>query len=311
MRHDNGRHLTQFNPTIRIVQPDDEPDLLAGAVLNSLTRPMHRGFAIGIVPAFAFTLLTIGIAPVLSMTRRLRMLIVQQEQQLWHLAEWMRLQTGDAEAIELQKSSQQIRFNMPLALLTGLFVLIAVCAIGMHFTGQPFVLREMYRFAFRFPATPEAVIFAFSLPAAAVCNWAHLAWHQQNIERYVRWFNHLASRQNLQEIALPPIELGLRPLWIVTGLLISLTGALWALPVMLAAAAHRRYIRVGSPKVRAALAERLRAMLLARRPMMRVPKPVAFVRNCLRPNCRSPMPTSASFCPRCGTRAARAMDVVA
>jgi hypothetical protein len=42
-----------------------------------------------------------------------------------------------------------------------------------------------------------------------------------------------------------------------------------------------------------------------------VPKPVAFVRTCIRPNCRSPLSTVAVFCPRCGTRAARAMDVVA
>jgi hypothetical protein len=64
-------------------------------------------------------------------------------------------------------------------------------------------------------------------------------------------------------------------------------------------------------RMRSLLAERLRAMLLERRPRMRVPSPIQIVRACVRPTCRAPLPSDASWCPRCGTKAIRTMDVVA
>jgi hypothetical protein len=170
----------------------------------------------------------------------------------------------------------------------------------------------MYRFAFHVPQTPEQMLFTFAICAAAVTQWSHLAWHQQNVERYVRWFNHLASRQGIDEVPLPKLELGLHPVWIIAGVgLAACGGALWAIPVMLAAGAHRRYIIGTSAQTRAILAERVRSILLQRRPIMRLPQPLIVMRQCVRPNCRSPLASAAMFCPRCGTPAARAMNVVA
>ncbi|HWP39791.1 MAG TPA: zinc ribbon domain-containing protein, partial [Tepidisphaeraceae bacterium] len=84
------------------------------------------------------------------------------------------------------------------------------------------------------------------------------------------------------------------------------------LALMLAAGAHRRYTNRSSVRIRAELAERLRGMLLQRRPMMQVPRPISVMRTCIRPNCRAKIPTVANYCPRCGTRAvAPTIEVVA
>jgi hypothetical protein len=301
--------LSNFNPTIRIVEPSDQPDRLTEGVLHSLGRPTHRKLSFSIARAFIFTALTLGIVPMIAMIRQLRKLITFQQQQFWHLAEWMRLNSGDADAIELQKASEKIRFNTPLGFLTWLFLLIALAAVAMYFTIRPFGLRELFRFAYHIPMIPEAIIFNLALCAAAICNISHLAWHQQNIARYLRWFNQLSARQNLHEVQLP--RLGVRPLWIAGGITLAACGGLWALPIMLACGMHRRYTRFASLQVRTEIVQRLRTMLMQQQPPIRRVPGYAFVRPCIRPNCRAIMPAIASFCPRCGTKVARAMDVVA
>jgi hypothetical protein len=115
----------------------------------------------------------------------------------------------------------------------------------------------------------------------------------------------------LRPVDEPPLQLGLRATWIIAGLAMVMMGAIWGFPVLLAAGAHRRYTISTSVLTRAALADRLRALLAQRRPTMRIPKPITIVRACLRPNCRAPLSEEANFCPRCGTPAVRKMDVVA
>jgi hypothetical protein len=81
-------------------------------------------------------------------------------------------------------------------------------------------------------------------------------------------------------------------------------GALWGIPMMLAGAAQRRAVRRVSTRNRAALAHRLRAMMLARRSAAAaVPLPVYLRRLCPNPLCRAPMVETAAFCTRCGRRA--------
>jgi hypothetical protein len=93
--------------------------------------------------------------------------------------------------------------------------------------------------------------------------------------------------------------------------IIASSGAFWGLPVMLAAGAHRRYTIVASARMRGLLAENMRTMLRARRPAVRIPAPITPIKMCVRPNCRSPLASAANFCPRCGTRIAKSVDVVA
>ncbi|HEY7091504.1 MAG TPA: zinc ribbon domain-containing protein [Tepidisphaeraceae bacterium] len=306
--------MGRFNPTIRAFEGNKEqPDLLAGAILNSLTRPIYRPLSMNLLKSFLVTVFTLGILPVLLMAHWLRGFIATQEQQLWHLAEWMRVQTGEADASELQKAVQRIRFNAALGTITVVFTLGAL-AIALKLLAIPGSdLRSVFHAIYHPPTTPEAQSFALALSVAAVCHLAHLAWHQHNVEGYIRWFNRLALRHNLAEVRPPEMEFGIRPGWIIAGLVLAVSGgAIWALPVMLAAGAHRRYIMRGSVGLRAMLADRMRTMLAHRRPAMRVPQPVMPVAVCIRPNCQAPLPAEANFCPRCGTTVAqRQANVVA
>jgi hypothetical protein len=302
--------MSRFNPTARVIHPQDEPDLLAGAVLGSLTRPLYSRLSWGVGATLIVSILSAGIAPVFSMTQWLRGIIAQHEQQFWHLSEWLRI-NGDPDGAELQSAAQNVRFNFPLAILSGLFACVAVGAVVTQWSIPGYRPRDFFHFALQIPRTRAAILFTASLSAAALCNWIHLAWHQQNVQRFLLYFNDLAERKGLSPIPLPKLELGLAPLWIVAALLLASTGAIWAIPVMLAAGAHRRYTLGTSVQTRSMLAERLRTVLSERRPPLSVPQPAVHVRLCVRPNCRSPLSWSANFCSRCGTKAVQVVDVVA
>lgn len=303
--------MSRFTPTTRLILPEHEPDLLAGAVLDSLTRKLYYPLSWGAGTTLVLSILTLGLAPVIAMIGWLRGLIAQHEQQLWHFSEWLRLQSPDPDVTELQKIAHDIRFSLPLALMSGVGIAAAVGALAMHMHGLPMDLAEPYRFAYEIPRSPLSLVFALGLTLAAAGNWMHLAIHQQRIERFLRYFNEMSESHGLAPIPLPRLELGLRPVWLLGGVLVVWAGGLWGIPVMLAGGAHRGYTIGTSVLLRSMLAERMQHLLAERKPPIRIPPPVLPARMCVRPNCRAPLTSEAAFCPRCGTRAARLMDVVA
>jgi hypothetical protein len=261
--------------------------------------------------AFVATILTCGILPTVRIPSWLRHITAQHQQQFWHLGEWLRLQTNDPDSAEMQQLSHRIHVNHFLAGLMWLFISAAITAMATFFAGQNVQIRDLYRFAFGRPISPNQLIFLAGISLAAACNWIQIILHQRSVQRCLSCFNRIAARNGFDALPEPKLELGFSPLWIIAGMVLAAKGAVWALPVMLAAAAHRRYTMVGSVRIRAMLAERVRQMLLQRRPSMRVPQPVTIVRSCIRPNCQAPLASIAVFCPRCGTRAAKSMEIVA
>lgn len=303
--------MSQFHPTSRMLLPEHEPDFLAGAVHDSLTRKLYYPLSWGVGTTLVAAVLSCGIAPIVAMLGWLRGVIRQHEQQFWHLGEWLRLQTGDPDAAELQKLAQQIQFRPALAAGTAIGLAVAIVGLLMHFNSMPFDIRAVFAFAYEFPRGLLGILFSMGLIGASACNWIHSSIHQQSVERCVRFFNTMAEEHGLEPIPLAGPDLGLRPLWIGGGVLLTIAGAIWGVPVMVAGGAHRRYTIGTSVLIRSMLAERMRTILETRRPPIRVPAPVVAARTCVRPNCRAPIHSAAGYCPRCGTKAARLMDVVA
>lgn len=297
---------------MRLVQPSDGPDPLAEAVLNCLTRPIYTRLSWGAPLTFIMALVTLGIVPVVAMLGWLRGLIAQHQQQLWHLAEWLRLETGDTNAALLQKAAERIRLKKIFTILSITFVSAAASIIiGLLATGS-LQWQQILSFGLQPPTTGLQFLFSVLIIAAAICNWLQQIWHQMNMHRFLNGFNAITEKHGLEQIELKkPVEHGLGVVWIIGGLILALQGAYWGLPVMLAAGAHRRYTSGQSVILRGALAERLRAILLARRPVLEVPGPAVPARVCHRSNCRAPLSSIASFCPRCGTRVSRWSEVVA
>ncbi len=305
--------LNSINDPSRLPGGSDEPDFFAGAVLGSLGRVVGSRQYWNVARTFAVALVSFGIWPVIRMGRNIRDYTIIEQQQLWHLAEWLRMTTGRREATELRDLTLELRPRpvlrwMPVVLVAAvLLVLYRILPSGDLFNG----LMEC-TYGFRrtvntvLPAGEARMAFAawsIGLTLAYAAHWMQARLHASDVARVVEKFNEIAVAEAVAPVKFQPPGNGLRALWLFAAFWMVMFGAVWGLPLMLAGALHKRYITESSHRLRKELAHRVRAMLLRRRPTMAVPRPVRLVRECGNDRCRAPLPETARFCPRCGLAA--------
>jgi hypothetical protein len=373
--------MTTLDPTLAAF---DRPDHLGGALQQGLPRPMNPKLTWTLLRTFFLGGITGGILPILLLPGRFADFAKAEQLQYWHLAEWLRLQTGDANAVLATDAAKRLIPGAGLRIASILFLLaaigIAATAIPRNAAAVPTWLALTFpnlqspqSFAFdsqhRFRRTtdwfsdnenrylphdshriypeqypgqppdqwdhtyhygddnapdrnwdnrPSAVAtaapraasvsadlihaFALAVGGAALCWLIEVNAHIARVRRFVGAFNELSGQYGVGPIRPPGVHLGLRPFWILGAAGLCALGAFWAAPMMLAAAAHRRYIRNTSLRLRSDLARRQREVLLAKRPTIHVPTSQHLMGICPRENCRAPFPPEALFCRRCGTK---------
>jgi hypothetical protein len=365
--------MTTFDPSLAAL---DRPDQLGGALQQGLPRPMSPSLTWSLIQTFFLGGITGGIVPIFLLPKRFHDFAVAEQLQFWHLAEWLRLQTGDSEASAATEAAKRVTpgFGLRLASLAFLFVAIGIACTALPHNGKLvpnwFALTlpqlqlpqklpipevrswsktedrhnhwfadgsthylehdEHHIFPQRIPdewdrprdvspddgASNDAVAsersppiatdlvnaFTLAISGAALCWLIEINTHIGRVRRFVGAFNQLSGRYGVGSVRLPGMQLGLRPLWLLGAAATCVLGGYWAVPVMLAAAAHRRYIRSTSLRLRSDLARRQRDVLLARRPPLRVPASTHLMGDCPRDNCRAPNPPEAQYCRRCGTK---------
>jgi hypothetical protein len=258
---------------------------------------------------------TFGLLPVLRWGKRFGQFVTLEQQQFWHLAEWLRLHTKSPAAAELPGEADRIHYRPMLTLLSVLCVVAVVVMIyrqlrmttlSWHSLTYATYLyaghhRPWYRDGF--------LVWGAGLSVAYALHWAQVRLHAADRARFIRSFNHCCVTESIEPITPTPLGLGIRPLWIVAGIGITALGAPWGVPMMLAGAIQRSEITEASLRDRQALARRLYTMLQRRRSDVAVP--VALRRLCSHEFCRAKLPDAARFCPRCGARATVPMHRVA
>ncbi len=306
----------------------DGPDHLAGSVLRSLGGRLGTRASWSFIKTLLWSTVTFGIGPLLVWPAALRRLISDERSQFLHLAEWMRLRSGNPKAFELVEAAGRIRASELLSLgpqLVAVFVVVifAVTIGRLHiFSSADAPLHEVFSLimasTFNFGRLYEHpiqsnqlfLLWTAGLTAAYVLHWLQLLAHVSNVRRAVRVFNDLAITEGLPPVR-EPGGVGLRPIWLTAALIMMTASALWAIPMMLAGGMQRRYAVVTGPALRATVADRLRDLLLIRRPVMRMPTMIALPRRCPNEICRSPMSRIANFCPRCGVHVGPEIDELA
>jgi len=292
------------------------PDHLAGGLLRSLTRSFRGHYSWGVVTTFVLGVASFGVLPLLRWTQHFHKFVRLERQQLWHLAEWLRLQTGRPEAAALQDVAQRVRWRPELGISAVAASAAVLVTLVVMLWRDPAIARALVDatagrgspgdFA-RLGTGPMLVIavWVVGLTVAYGLHWLEVRQHAASVRRFVDGLNQLLAEEQLEPVAVPPVGIGAYPVWLAAGAAGVLCGAAWAAPAALAGALHRRYINVWSPAVRFAMAERVRTMLLARRPSIRVPRWGDDVEACPQVRCGAMVPSGAGFCPRCGTRVKR------
>lgn len=297
----------------------EHPDYVAAAVLHALARPSYPKLSWGPIRTITLAVISFGLLPILIWTKRFRQFVTVEQQQLWHLAEWLRLNSKDPNSTQLRDDADGLRVHADLRLLT--FLSLAFLGIifftqlhVFHFHRWDALLDCTYLYPFyrvqpaRYHVAPPGLAFklfntwTLSLSAGYVFHWLQVQLHAKAVGRFIAHFNAISSAEGLTPVQPHLPGIGLRPLWLVGAGAFALTGNLWGVPMMIAGAAQRRLVRHTSTLNRAAMAHRLRAMLLARHPNHDVPMPIYLRRICVNDRCRAPVHESAAFCPRCGSR---------
>jgi hypothetical protein len=332
-------------PANSVVDPPHQPEQLAQAVLASLSRP-RWGYAArpwGIFKAFLLASISLGLWPLCTWTRRFENLMTVEQQQFWHLAEWLRLRTGRPEAQQLRQQAGQLGPPSWTKAIVWI-VLLAAVFIGLflpHFQWDPFwlatlgftqsdqgtmaLLRPYFQdwgihlLNHSYNLTPYVRFWdelAALLSAGYILHWLQVCMHAGQVEKFTQQFNATlaAAGERAPRAKIAGVGLGLQPAWVLTAVISILFGAgLWMIPMALAGVVHRRYVLDTGRQARAQLAQSVQAMLASSRPALDLPAKPGVQRPdesgpnapklCINEKCRSPLPPGAAFCPRCGARA--------
>src|SRR5260370_41100655 len=105
------------HPNLRSAQEPQGPDYLAGAVLQGLGRPIGEKLSWPLGRSLVLGVVSFGVLPILAWPKLLGQFIVLEQQQLWHLAEWLRLHVKHSDAIKLRDEADQRFFLGDLARL--------------------------------------------------------------------------------------------------------------------------------------------------------------------------------------------------
>jgi hypothetical protein len=310
--------LSQFHPTNLSLEPPPPPDYLAGAVLQGLSRPIGGRLSWGVLKSLFLGAVSFGLLPILAWTRGFRAFVIAEQQQLLHLAQWVRQNSAHPLARQLESDAVELRPRTMISLLS-IFIVVATAvamflAIGHYRSFTPFDQLIAGTYGFRkvrfldhrvVPLLNSRSLFTlwvYGLSAAYLLHALQVHLHAADVKRFVARFSEIAQAEGVNRVQATSLGIALRPLWLVAAFAFLAMGAPWGIIAMLAGAAQRRYITSTSRDTRADLAQRLRAMLTRRRPDAGVSLPVYLRDRCVEPRCRADVPRGVNFCPRCGTR---------
>ena len=309
--------MSQFQPTQITIDPPPPPDYLAGAVLQGLSRPIGAKLAWGVIKSFVFAVASFGVLPLISWTRNFRAYAIAEQQQFLHLAQWLRTHTGHALAKRLEEDAGELRTRawaswLAMLVLAATVVLIVTYVNASGWRPLDVLLAGTFGHDYNAPmyrrAWPVAhanqifLTWCGGLGVAYFIHWLQVQWHANDVRRFVDRFSEIAQAEGVNRVRAESLGLGLRPLWLLAGVVLFMWGAPWGPLAMLAGAAQRRYITWSSRNTRADVAHRLRAILMRHRPSSNYPLPVYLRDRCVEPKCRNEVPRGINYCPRCGTR---------
>jgi hypothetical protein len=309
----------RFRPVDVVTRDGGGPDDLARTLLQGLERPDPRLKPAGAVGSLLAAFVSLGGLPVLLWHDRFRDFVDEERHHLRRFADWMRLHSARPETMNLRVAGEDLGCRPLLSALSVLSV-VAVLVLFVASLGPAAsvsrgdaadslvnrVLDHTYRFpnseAWQFPLSAAQRLFAawgIGIAAAYLFHWVQVQAHVSDVRRFVSYANRIFQAQGVQRVPVPRAGVGLGVLWLVAGALLASRGAYWGLALAVAGAAQQRYMTGESPRLRRALAARVRE--LARLPES---AGVAAARQtgprCPHVRCLALLPRAARFCPRCG-----------
>jgi hypothetical protein len=251
--------------------------------------------------SFILSICTFGILPLLVWPRRWNAFAEYERRQMISLATFWRRRATPMQAQALDASISQIGPQsiytiVPILILVFMGMMASIMAVSFFHDGRiadDFILRGdfvgLHRYQWWTPEPVETnlhIIWIASLLIGYICHWAAVRSHALAVESLAMQIKGIAGSQGGGSFV--AVSSGLNPLWIVAAVVLCSMHAWWGIPLVLAGAMQRKYMRSTSPRIRRALAEQL------------MDRPMGQGSFCGTAGCGAAKREGAKFCPRCG-----------
>jgi len=307
--------VTQVPQPNSPILPSESVDDFATVLARRLQQPLPSR-AWGLLTTVILGVCSFGILPLLMWPGRFREYVMAESKAMQEIAEWARVRGKRPAAVgPLMAAAEDAAFK-PLPWITCLLLTVFVVAtFWLSFMHTSLTWHRLLAVTYYFHlehagiALPRALnlhkIWVAVLCVGYLIHWMQVRSHLSDAKLFVARFNPLVEAEHLPLIAMPRNGSCLRVMWIVTALFMGAYGCWWGIPMLLAAAAQRRYVRVIGPTVRRELHLRMCDIAAQRR----MPRPIlqtamASGQQCANRRCLAPLRAGAKFCTRCGSAAA-------
>ena len=274
---------------------------------NALGRP-----ALGVqsTPLLSVLLaaVTFGLLPAALWPSRWARLLDRERHDYLDLTNWWRRRVATADAQQLDQVLNTLRPRPLLVVLPWLAVgfVAAVLGVGLYTDGPERVWATTYGFHHTLGGWPVAGSFwdhlrtawLWGLGAAYACQFYAVRSHARAVGDLVRWTNRVARDNNYRKVRNEAARTGLGPVWVLAAVGFGFAHAWWAIPMVIAGAAQRRYADVATGRLRRSLRAQAGDAVVAADGASHAP-----TRVCPANGCGALLPSAARYCSRCGTAA--------
>jgi hypothetical protein len=309
--------LNSVHPISVQFDPPDEPDYFAGAILKSLARPYAAKMSWGLVKTVVLGVCTLGILPLLLLTRRLGAIVESDHAMADSARRWLQEQevlpgrnvagesaVGDTTTRSAWRLPWLVSAASRLGILALIGAIVAMISLGIDLPDAARIgLGHLEKWTYTPDDTMRQAHLAWTifLSAGYFVHWLAVQRAVKSLRRDVTAINALVRQRNIKPISLPRLSGGRWIVWLVVGVVLASNGPGWAILMMLAAAAQRRYIRRTSLRTRQEMAGVLRWVVAHRTRRARVIVPQALCPRCPNAQCAARIRPMALYCPACGS----------
>lgn len=293
------------------VLPRESTDDYATVLARRLNQPLPDA-SWGLLTTVILGVASFGVLPLLLWPGRFRDYVTAEARAIQELCDWARLRGKQPAAVGPILAAAEDIAPRPIPWLACL--MLGVLLIGVFVTSflyTPLTWEHLFGVTYYYRLRPSGMQWAHTehlhriwiavLSVGYLLHWLQVRSHLGDMIRFIDRFNPAIESEMLPPIATPDRKFGLGFTWIIAGVLMAWYGAWWGIPMLLAAAAQRRYVRVTGAALRRALHVRMCDIAAQRRMPAKVLQSTAFNTRCINQRCMAPVRTEAKFCTRCGS----------
>lgn len=294
---------------VRYPDSADPAPRLSRTLVTALERPVPEALPPSAASVTLRGLLTAGLLPAWSMPARFRDTMRWRHHLVEHVGEWARLNLGDREGqpiLDVAKPTAEAWLNRTASLCA---LVATACAVWLVLATPSRAGLLWYADPFRGPMpTLPQIGFLGGVGMAYLLHWLSLNVHLARGRRIARRVVEACGGEGVvggvpSSPKLPGWEWGLRPVPLVVGAILSAFGLLWAVPMLVSAAAQRRVVLAHDRRLLNFLAAQCRDATARQRPTVSLAPPMGRNTRCANPQCNAMLSPDARFCPQCGSRA--------